>query len=135
MTKQLGIGLLVTGCVALLGIGIIIDVVGGVSIRTNIAPDMAALTVFDPLLPGTFVKPTWTVAKGSVQRTVELVLVTQTKKYRLVHTNFSFGNARMRIPCNIVPGKARLELVGKQSRDVISSVSVEILPPGPDCVR
>lgn len=135
MNKQVGIGLLVAGCVGLLGIGIIIDAVGGVSIRTNIALDTMALTVFDPLLPGASVKPTWTVAKDSINRTVELVLVTQTKEYMLVHTNFSFGNARILVPCDVVSGKARLELVGQQNRDVISSVSVEILPPGPDCVR
>lgn len=135
MNKQLGIGLIIAGCAALLGIGIIIDAVGGVTIRTNIAPDTTALTVFDPLLPGAFVKPTWTTMKDSVHRAVELVLVTQVKEYLLVRTNFSFGNARISVPCDIVSGSARLALVGQQSGDVISSVSVEILPPGPDCVR
>lgn len=135
MNKQLGIGLIIAGCVALLGIGIIIDAVGGVSIRTNIAPDTTALTVFDPLLPGASVKPTWTTMKDAVHRAVELILVTQIKEYHLIRTSFSYGNARILVPCDVTPGSARLELVGQQSGDVISSVSVEILPPGPDCVR
>lgn len=135
MNKQFGIGLLVVGCVGLIGIGALIDAIGGVTIRTNIAPDMTALTVFDPLLPGTYARPTWAVAQDSIPKEVDLVLRTMSRAYVLVRTKFSFGNARIQIPCDVVAGSARLELLGRQDHEVISSVAVEILPPGPDCVR
>ena len=135
MNRQFGIGLLVVGCLGLVGVGALIDAIGGVTVRTNVAPDTTALTVFDPLLPGTFVKPTWTVGKDSSNKEVELMLTTEAKDYSLVHTKFIFGGARIQVPCDVAAGSARLELVGQQDRDVISSVAVEILPPGPDCVR
>lgn len=135
MNKRFRIGLLVAGCVGLIGIGALIDAIGGVTVRTNIAPDTTALSVFDPLLPGTFIKPTWTVIEDSVNKEVELMLVTEAQTYTLARTTFKAGSARIQIPCDIVSGNARLELVGEQDGDVISSVAVEILPPGPDCVR
>lgn len=135
MNSKVGIGLLVTGCVGLIGVGALIDAVGGVTIRTSVAPDTVALAVFDPLSPGTQVNPTWSVAKDSPNKEIELVLITQTKEYLLVHASFISGTARVVIPCELVSGSARLELVGQQNRNVISSVPVKILPPGPDCVR
>ena len=135
MNRQVGIGLVVAGCVGLIGVGALIDVTGGVTIRASVAPDTVALTVFDPLLPGTGVKPTWTVAKGSAKKEVELMLITEARDYVVVRTKFIFGNTRIQVPCDIAPGNARLELVGQQDGDVISSVAVEILSPGPDCVR
>lgn len=135
MNRQFGIGLLVAGCLGLVSVGALIDAIGGVTVRTNIAPDTTALTVFDPLLPGTFVKPTWTAQKDSSNKEVELMLTTEAKDYSLVRTKFIFGTARIQIPCDIASGNARLELSGQQEGEVISSVAVEILPPGPDCVR
>lgn len=135
MNRQFGIGLLVGGCFGLVGVGTLIDAIGGVTVRTNIAPDNTALAAFNPLLPGATVKPTWTVAKDSVNKEVELILVTEVKDFSLVRTKFIFGGARIQVPCDIASGNARLELVGQQDSDVISSVAVEILPPGPDCVR
>ncbi len=135
MNKRVGIGLLAAACVGLIGVGALIDAIGGVTVRTNIASDAVALTVFDPLLPGTQVRPTWTVVAGSVNRDVEIVLVTTSKDYPLVRTKLLFGNTRATLPCDLIAGNARLELIGQQDREVISSVAVDILPAGPDCVR
>lgn len=135
MNKGLGIGLLLVGCVGLVGVGVLIDLVGGITARTNIAPDTVALTVFDPLLPGASVRPSWNVAKDSFNKDVEVVLVTQAKDYSLAHTPFTLGSSHVQVPCDIASDKARFELVGQQNRDVLSSVGVKILSPGPDCVR
>lgn len=135
MNSNVGIGLLIVGCIGLVGIGALIDATGGVTVRTNIAPDSVALTVFNPLSPGALSNPTWSVVKNSLNKEVELVLITQTKEHSLVHGSFISGTARVVIPCDVVSGKARLELIGQQNRNVLSSVPVEILPPGPDCVR
>jgi len=135
MNRQVGIALTVVSCLALVGIGALVDVVGGVTVRTNVAPDTVSLTVFDPLLPGAVVTPTWTVASTDVKRPVLLVLVTATKEYTLAQTNFFAGRVRAQVPCDIAAGDARLELVGEQEGDRISSVAVEVLSPGPDCVR
>lgn len=135
MNRQVGGVLVIVGCLALVGVGALIDATGGVTIRTNIAPDITGLTVFDPLLPGTHVKPSWTVTKGVANREVELVLVTEEKEYSLARTKFNVGSGLIVIPCELAGGNVRIELIGQQDRDVISSIEVEVLPPGPDCVR
>lgn len=135
MNKSVFIGLVIGGCLLLAGAGELIDITGGITIRTHVAPDEVALTIFNPLLPGVSVRPTWTVFKNAPAKEIELVLSTQTQEYSLAHTKFLFGNTRAIVPCDALAGDARLELVGQHDRDVISSVGVEILPPGPDCVR
>lgn len=135
MNKQAGITLIIVSCAALVGVGALIDAVGGVTIRTNVGPDKAQLTVYEPLLPGTQVRPTWTVSEGDVNREVKLLLITEGRDYTLVSSPFRAGGALVVIPCGIVGEKGRLELVGAQDRGVISSVAVEFLPAGPDCVR
>lgn len=135
MNKRARTGFLMVACIGLIGVGALIDAIGGIAVRTNIAPDTALLTVFDPLLPGSIVSSAWNVSEGETKKEVALVLVTPTQDFTLIHTSFVTGNARILIPCEVLPGNARLELVGEEQRNVISSVAVEILPPGPDCVR
>ena len=120
--------------VAVIGIGLIIDRVGGVGIRTDDISSHVSLSISQPLLRGVPLMIRW---QGNQEENlmVMMQLVSEHETLPLESGKLSAGFLRITIPCALSSLSARLELVESSSSAILAFSPVTLFPPGPDCVR
>lgn len=118
----------------LISIGLLIDRVGGIGIRTDDVASPVSLSFSQPLLPGVPLTIRW---QGDMQDNlaVTMQLVAQDQTYAIGNGKLLSGSARVSIPCTVVPGEARLELLDTSTQGILAVSPVEVASPGPDCIR
>jgi hypothetical protein len=134
MNKTLQYISLGMGAILLVGIGFIVDRVGGFEIRTDDVSSSISLVFSQPLLRGVPLTIRW---EGQQEENIPVTM-------RLVSTGttVSFGSGklfagsmRITVPCTLPSDTGRLELLDASNQALLASSSVDILSAGPDCVQ
>lgn len=134
MTKSFQYTLLGVSAAILLGIGLIIDRIGGYGIRTDDVSASVTLFVPAPVLLGVPFTVRW---EGDYNQNVgvTLRLISEHEPLVLGNGDLLIGSQTALLPCTLPPSPFRLELIETTSRAILGVSSLETLPPGPDCVR
>ncbi len=135
MTTKIKLTLFFSAAIVLLGIGLIIDQIGNVSVRTDGTPATLSFSVSSPSVLGVPFFIRWQGYESLGNRSVEAYLVVPGPTVNLGRTSLHSGQLRVTFPCSITSSTGRLELRDAVSRGVLVSTSLALLPPGPDCVR
>jgi hypothetical protein len=118
--------------VALIGIGLILDRVGGYGIRTDDVSSSVVLSVPQPVLPGVPFTVRW---DGDIQHIgVTLRFVSEQESLLLGEASLVDQAMSIVLPCGLPPAPYRLELIDVTNRSILGVSSLEVLPAGPDCV-
>ncbi|HSX24753.1 MAG TPA: hypothetical protein VLG69_02200 [Candidatus Andersenbacteria bacterium] len=124
------------GVVCLLFIGILINIIGNVSIRSNdISIFRIGIHVVSPLTAGSRTVIRWDTPTTIAAQPVMIVLRSKQGITALAETPFFAGTASIQIPCSQQQGSASIELVSSQDKSLIAWDSITINPAGPDCAR
>ena len=118
----------------LIGIGLVIDRIGGYGIRTDDVSSSVVLSVSQPVLPGVPLTVRW---QGNQERDIDVTLRLISGEEVLVLGTGGLLVEAMPVvfPCALPPAPFRLELIDTTNRAILGVMPVSILPPGPDCVR
>ncbi len=133
MTKALQYVSLALGAVLLVGIGFIVDRVGGFEIRTDDVSSSISLSLSQPVVRGVPVTIRWE-GQQKENLAVAMRLVAATETVSLGSGKLFTGSMRVTVPCTLPSDIARLELSDANSHALLASSSVRILPAGPDCL-
>lgn len=122
------------GALLLIGIGLIVDRVGGFAIRTDDVSSSISLSFSQPSLRGVPLTIRW---QGQQQGNfaVTMQLISPSGTVVLGSGKLFSGSMHITIPCALPESPARLELIDTSTRAILASSPIDILPPGPDCVR
>ena len=118
----------------LLGIGLALDRVGGLSIRTDDSTSSVNLSFSEPAVVGVPLLVRWQ-KEGSANIGVALRLVSGEHTHLLGEGQFLEGAMTITLPCQLSPAPYRLELFDVLNDALLGVQEIQVLPPGPDCVR
>lgn len=135
MTTTIKISLFVLAAIILVGIGFTIDQIGNVGIRTDGTPQVMSFSVSNPTVLGVPFFIRWQGYEVLNNRSVEARLVVPGATVDLGRTSLYTGQLRVTLPCSISSSTGRLELLDVVREGVLVSTSLDLLPPGPDCVQ
>lgn len=135
MTRNLRILAAAFSIFALVGVGVLVDRFGYVEIRTNNSDRAITLSVLNPILLGVPVLVRWQGHEEMQDRAIELRMVHAQETVSFGITPLVAGLARIHVSCTSSLTPARIELVEQATGAILASAAVELLPPGPDCVR
>ncbi|OGY36780.1 MAG: hypothetical protein A3E36_03765 [Candidatus Andersenbacteria bacterium RIFCSPHIGHO2_12_FULL_45_11b] len=124
------------GTAFLLSVGVLVNMIGGVSVRSNdVTISRIAMHVVDPLTPGARTVVRWNMPSSIASQQVFVALRSKQGITVLTESPFFAGTASIQIPCTEPAGTASLELISSQNKSVIAWDTITISPAGPDCVR
>lgn len=134
MNKLLQFALWAFGAIALVGVGFIVDRVGGFEIRTDDVSSPISLVVSQPIVRGVPLVVRW---EGQQRENiaVSMRVVTSGGTIVLGGGKLLTGSMRITIPCTLPSDIARLELTDDTSHALLASSSLQLLPAGPDCIQ
>lgn len=122
--------------VVLVVVGVLVNMIGGVSIRSNdTSLSRIAIQAPDPLSPGQNTIIRWATPSSVISQQVSVMLRSKQGSASLLAVPFFAGNANIHVPCEIPAGQASLELASVQDKSLIAWKTVTITHAGPDCVR
>lgn len=133
MNKSIQYVSLGIGAVFLVGIGFILDRVGGYGVRTDDVSSSMTLSFSEPALLGV---PHYVQWQGNEQTNigVELYVVSKEETRVLGTGQLLFGGMFITIPCSFTNPPFRLELKNTITGAILGVSEIDTLPPGPDCV-
>ena len=124
------------GVLCLLVVGVLINIIGNVSIRSNdISVSRIAMHVVNPLTAGDSTVIRWDTPSSVAAQQVMIVIRSKQGVLALAETPFFAGTASIQIPCSESEGAASLELVSSHDKSLIAWDTITIHSAGPDCVR
>lgn len=135
MTRNLRIATAAFSIFALVGVGVLVDRFGYVEIRTNNSERAITLSIPNPILLGVPVVVRWQGHEEMQDRAVELRIVHAQETVSFGATSLVSGLARIHVSCTSLLAPARIELVEQTTEAILASAAIDLLPPGPDCVR
>lgn len=117
----------------IVGIGFIVDRTGGFAIRTDDITSAVTLSLSQPIVRGVPVRIRW---EGQQKENIPVLmqLVSPTETVILGSGKLLTGSLRITVPCPLIADTGRMELLDASSQAILASSSVQILPPGPDCI-
>ncbi|MEK7500321.1 MAG: hypothetical protein AAB649_07025 [Patescibacteria group bacterium] len=134
MTTKIQYILLSICALILVGIGFILDRVGGFGIRTDDVSSSATLSVSEPALLGV---PQYVHWQGSDTANIGVLLriVSKQETRVLGEGELLAGGMVVTIPCSFSDPPFRLELKNTVTGALLGVSEIDTFPPGPDCVR
>ncbi len=120
--------------VLLIGIGLILDRIGGFGIRTDDIYSPITLTFSEPMLVGVPVTVRWDTALQS-NIGVSMRLITKNDTVHLGEGEMLDGSMAVELPCMLPPAPLRLELTDTTTSAMLAVSSVTTISAGPDCIR
>lgn len=136
MNKKQLWGITALGVICLLFIGVLINIIGGVSIRSNDTSfSRIAMHIVSPLTAGGHTVIRWDTPTTIASQRVMVVLRSKEGITALSEIPFFAGTASIQIPCSEKEGSATIELISSQDKSLIAWDTVTITSAGPDCAR
>lgn len=120
--------------VFLIGIGLILDRIGGYGIRTDDVSSSVILSFSQPVLPGVPFALRWQ-GDDSQNIGVTLRLMSEEEPIVLGESELFAQSMSVVFPCTLPSAPFRLELVDTINGAILGVSPISILPPGPDCVK
>lgn len=117
----------------LLGIGLTLDRVGGLAIRTDDVSSSIDLVFSEPALRGVPLVVRWQ-ADGEKNIGIGVRLISSDETFVLGTGELLAGTVAVTIPCELPPAPFRLELFSTVSGALMGVSEIDVLPAGPDCV-
>src|SRR5258708_4176136 len=115
------------GMIALLLVGILLNSIGNVSIRSNDSSiSRIAVHAINPLNAGSHTVIRWDTPSSVASQQVSIVLRSTQGEAVLTNTTFFAGTASIQIPCTTSEGSASLEIMSTHDKSVIAWTSVAI---------
>lgn len=124
------------GVVCLLVIGILMDRIGRVSIRSNdTSVSRIGIYVVSPLQAGAHTVIRWDTPNTVAGQQVQIAVRSKQGVLTIGESPFFAGTASVEIPCTTPKGSASIEIISAQDQSVIAWQSIVISSAGPDCAR
>ncbi len=124
--------LVIAGAIVLMALAI---GAGNIEIRRVRSGNDIVVVLSEPVVPGVGTVVRWEALAGLPNQPVEF-------RIRDTVAEQSFGQARLRdgkatvfFPCTIASGSANLLMVSVSTGALLHQTPVDLLPPGPDCLR
>ncbi|MDA1168972.1 MAG: hypothetical protein O3A36_01380 [bacterium] len=126
--------LLGISAIFLVGIGFILDRVGGFGIRSDDVSSSMTLSFSEPALLGVPYYVRW---QGDEQVNIGVILrlVSKEESYVFGLGQLLVGGMFITIPCSLTEPPFRLELKNAITGALLGVSEIDTLPPGPDCVQ
>lgn len=123
----------VLGLIIFLLVGVLAGKVGGVAIRKQSAiMSNVILSVSEPMMRGVPVRIEWIVGQ-MVDRPVNIFYRENGRETQIGQARWQDGRAVIQVPCSI-GGVGTLLIRQVSGGQMITSLAVELAPPGPECV-
>lgn len=124
------------GAVCLLFVGILINIIGNVSIRSNdVSISRISMHIVNPLQAGEPTVIRWDTPSSVPPQQAQIAIRSTQGVAVLSEVPFFAGISSIEIPCTIPVGAASIEVISAHDKSVIAWQSVTISAAGPDCVR
>lgn len=129
----------VLGAVGLTGLGYLANQVGGIAIRgVGDTAGQVTLEVSAPAILGVDTVVHWSTARQASESKVNVAVRTLSGEQVVGEALLSDGQVTVQIPCNVGTDRATIVLNAIDelgNEQLLVWREVEVLPPGPDCLR
>ena len=124
------------GAICLLFIGILINIIGNVSIRSNDTTiTRIGMHIVSPLQAGEQTVIRWDTPSSVPSQQAQVAVRSKQGVQVLKETPFFAGTASIQIPCSIPEGSASIEILSAADKSVIAWQNITVSAAGPDCAR